>query len=169
MTLNQMVGFFPPPSARMARGSSPPQRTKPPAFGMRKQVSSFTGCRIAPTLTSPSSAGRMALASSLLALTRKPTYGTPTTGEFLGELNGHDGILRGAAFSPDGPRIITASDDNTARVWNPGTCEVIAVLKGHLKRMVGRVRPGWRSCHHRVRRQDGRHLERRGQASSSQR
>src|SRR6476660_9648631 len=43
------------------------------------------------------------------------------------------GILRGAAFSPDGTRVITASDDNTARVWNPGTFEVITVLKGHLK------------------------------------
>jgi len=37
----------------------------------------------------------------------------------------------GAAFSPDGSRVVTASGDTTARVWDAATGEEIAVLKGH--------------------------------------
>src|SRR5262249_53531676 len=32
-------------------------------------------------------------------------------------LVGHDGIVNSAAFSPDGSRIVTASNDSTARIW----------------------------------------------------
>ena len=35
-----------------------------------------------------------------------------------------------AAFSPDGSRIVTASD-KTARIWNAATAKEIAVLRGH--------------------------------------
>jgi WD40 repeat protein len=31
---------------------------------------------------------------------------------------GHDGPVLSAAFSPDGSRIVTASFDNTARIWD---------------------------------------------------
>jgi WD40 repeat protein len=30
----------------------------------------------------------------------------------------HDGVVNAASFSPDGRRIVTASNDNTARVWD---------------------------------------------------
>ena len=36
-----------------------------------------------------------------------------------------------AAFSPDGTRIVTASRDKTARVWDAATAKEIAVLRGH--------------------------------------
>ena len=36
-----------------------------------------------------------------------------------------------AAFSPDGSRIVTASNDKTARVWDAATGIAIAVLSGH--------------------------------------
>ena len=36
-----------------------------------------------------------------------------------------------AAFSPDGSRIVTASSDNTARVWDAATGKAIVVLSGH--------------------------------------
>ena len=36
-----------------------------------------------------------------------------------------------AAFSPDGARVVTASDDKTARVWDAATGKAIAVLSGH--------------------------------------
>ena len=36
-----------------------------------------------------------------------------------------------AAFSPDGRRIVTASGDQTARIWDAATAKPIAVLSGH--------------------------------------
>jgi WD40 repeat protein len=36
-----------------------------------------------------------------------------------------------ATFSPDGTRIVTASADNTARIWSAAIAQEIAVLRGH--------------------------------------
>ena len=65
-----------------------------------------------------------------------------TTWREIAALNGHDapvptaafgpfvfGVI--AAFSPDGTRVVTAADDNIARVWDAATGHAIAVLKGH--------------------------------------
>jgi WD40 repeat protein len=41
-----------------------------------------------------------------------------------------DGVLS-AAYSPDGKWIVTASIDQTARVWDAATGEVVRVLRGH--------------------------------------
>ena len=46
-------------------------------------------------------------------------------------LGGHDGAVWSAAFSPDGSRIVTASMDKTARIWDAATGKEIAVLRGH--------------------------------------
>jgi WD40 repeat protein len=35
-----------------------------------------------------------------------------------------------AAFSPDGSRIVTASDDHAARLWDANTGEPLGVLAG---------------------------------------
>ena len=43
--------------------------------------------------------------------------------------------MRSAAFSPDGRRIATASEDQTARLWDAASGTVIAVLKGHTRRV----------------------------------
>ena len=39
--------------------------------------------------------------------------------------------MSSAAFSPDGARIVTASWDKTARIWDAATGKEIAVLRGH--------------------------------------
>src|SRR5262249_11994489 len=44
-------------------------------------------------------------------------------------LNGHDNALSSADFSPDGPRIVAASADNTARIGDAATAKEIAVLR----------------------------------------
>ena len=48
-------------------------------------------------------------------------------------LSGHTNSVRSAAFSPDGGRIVTASSDNTARVWDAATGREIATLSGHMR------------------------------------
>jgi WD40 repeat protein len=40
-------------------------------------------------------------------------------------------IVWTAAWSPDGSRMVTASDDGTARLWDAASGKVIAVLQGH--------------------------------------
>jgi hypothetical protein len=49
-------------------------------------------------------------------------------------LCGNDRPVHSAAFSPDGSRIVTASDDKTARIWDAATAKEIAVLRGHEER-----------------------------------
>ena len=52
-------------------------------------------------------------------------------------LEGHRGAVRNVAFSPDGKRVVTGSDDHTARVWDlSGATPAAIVLEGHR----GRVR-----------------------------
>ena len=42
--------------------------------------------------------------------------------------SGHTSLVRSAVFSPDGSRIVTASNDNTARLWDAKTGAAIATL-----------------------------------------
>ena len=46
-------------------------------------------------------------------------------------LEGHEGAVFSAAFSPDGKQIVTASRDKSARVWDAITGREIATLTGH--------------------------------------
>src|SRR6266511_3388091 len=46
-------------------------------------------------------------------------------------LNGHSAAVKSAGFSGDGKRVVTASDDNTARIWNAESGKEIAILQGH--------------------------------------
>jgi len=49
----------------------------------------------------------------------------------LAVLSGHGDYVNSAAYSPDGTRIVTASSDKTARVWDARTGAQLAVLSGH--------------------------------------
>jgi WD40 repeat protein len=44
---------------------------------------------------------------------------------------GHSHEIWSAAFSPDGTRIVTASEDRTSRVWDAATGRELGVLRGH--------------------------------------
>ena len=46
-------------------------------------------------------------------------------------LVGHTGPVNAASWSPDGLFIITASDDQTARIWNAESGEVLHILRAH--------------------------------------
>ena len=43
-------------------------------------------------------------------------------------LTGHSDVVQSATFSPDGLRIVTGSDDRTARVWDAATGEQLLVV-----------------------------------------
>ena len=47
------------------------------------------------------------------------------------DLRGHLDAVKLAAFSPDGRRVVTASTDGTARVWDASSGKFIAPLRGH--------------------------------------
>jgi WD40 repeat protein/serine/threonine protein kinase len=47
------------------------------------------------------------------------------------ELAGHDDQIHDVAFSPDGTRLVTASEDRTARVWDTATGALLHTLEGH--------------------------------------
>jgi hypothetical protein len=70
------------------------------------------------------------LAETLDALGRTVPY--------LGErrvLKGHTNYVNSAAFSPDGTCVVTASDDNTARLWDAASGRELAALRGHERRV----------------------------------
>ena len=49
----------------------------------------------------------------------------------LKTLRGHSDHIHSAAFSPDGQRIVTGSEDNTAKVWEAASGQELLTLKGH--------------------------------------
>ena len=53
----------------------------------------------------------------------------------LATLQGHTAWVYSAQFSPDGQRIVTASLDNTARIWETQTGKLLATLQGHTDRV----------------------------------
>lgn len=46
-------------------------------------------------------------------------------------LKGHTGTVFSASYSPNGSRIVTGSEDHTARVWDAITGKTIWILRGH--------------------------------------
>lgn len=49
----------------------------------------------------------------------------------LVSLEGHRGMVNSAAFSADGTRVVTASDDKTAKVWDAHSGKELLTLQGH--------------------------------------
>ena len=70
-----------------------------------------------------------------------------------------------AAFSPDGKRVVTASPDTTARVWDAESATRNRnPQRPRWKCLFGRLQCGRQVCRHRLRRQDRAHLGRRDRA-----
>jgi len=54
-----------------------------------------------------------------------------STGALIAPLNGHTEAVRSAQFSADGSKIVTVSDDNSAKIWDASTGAAIGSLNGH--------------------------------------
>ena len=52
-------------------------------------------------------------------------------------LKGHTSAVMGAAFSPDGKRLASASWDQTVKVWDAVSGQEMLTLKGHTNRVMG--------------------------------
>ena len=50
-------------------------------------------------------------------------------------LTGHTGYINSVAFSPDGKRIASGSDDETIKVWDASSRREVMTLKGHTSRL----------------------------------
>lgn len=55
----------------------------------------------------------------------------PPRGELVFALDGHTEGAWSASYSPDGSRIVTASDDKTACIWDAETGRLRTTLRGH--------------------------------------
>ncbi|KFA70758.1 hypothetical protein S40288_09228 [Stachybotrys chartarum IBT 40288] len=53
----------------------------------------------------------------------------------LQTLEGHENRVNSVAFSPDGQRLASASDDKTVKIWDTETGQCISTLKGHSARI----------------------------------
>ncbi|NMB88166.1 MAG: WD40 repeat domain-containing protein, partial [Chloroflexi bacterium] len=52
-------------------------------------------------------------------------------GQLLMRLQGHQGLVYQAVFSPDGSRLATVSADGTARLWDSASGKLLHTLTGH--------------------------------------
>jgi WD40 repeat protein len=59
-----------------------------------------------------------------------------TSGKRTGVCDGHIGTVWAYTFSPDGTRLASVGDDNTARLWDPATGALLATCRGHTSRVL---------------------------------
>ena len=55
----------------------------------------------------------------------------------LKTINGHKGNITSAVFSPDGSRIVTGSEDMTAKIWDSNTGDELQTLVSHRRKVIG--------------------------------
>ena len=87
----------------------------------------------------------IAVFTALFASCEEPKEGTdtPTGGgnsgteidytkfQCLQNLMGHSDWVESVAYSPDGTKIISGSDDKTVKIWDANTGECLKTLEGH--------------------------------------
>jgi hypothetical protein len=60
-----------------------------------------------------------------------------TTGQQTAVCDGHRDNVWAFAFSPDGTRLASAGEDNTARLWDAATGALLATCRGHTSKVLG--------------------------------
>jgi len=65
------------------------------------------------------------------------------SGSVVAVLEGHEAPVVSASFSPDGTRILTGSEDRTARIWDAASGRAIAKLEVRELRRKGILGNEW--------------------------
>ena len=47
-------------------------------------------------------------------------------------LSGHDGVVYSVAFSADGSKVVSGSEDSTVKIWSADNGEVLQTLSGEI-------------------------------------
>jgi WD40 repeat protein len=55
----------------------------------------------------------------------------PDDGPCAGRAGGHDGLVYGATFAPDGKTLATGGGDGTVRLWDVAARRELHVFRGH--------------------------------------
>jgi WD40 repeat protein len=79
----------------------------------------------------PAALAHLARAISYEPISKTARLWDTDTGKLLTTLQGHEGPVYSAQFTPDEKRILTASDDRTARLWDTDSGKLLATLQGH--------------------------------------
>ena len=77
----------------------------------------------------------LSAAGLLLLLTSSGPRGqeAKNAGLLLRTFQGHSKAVNNLAFSPDGKRLVSVSDDATVRIWEPNTGKELHMLRGHAR------------------------------------
>jgi WD40 repeat protein len=104
---------------------------------LRRHESSVVSEALSPhgSRTVAVSSGSEAATARQLAIVRHFEDGMNSAASKTDYAESTGGDVNSAGFSPDGKRIVTASSDCTARIWDAATAREIIILRGHAGRV----------------------------------